>query len=156
MQRVDYTRDANGAQEDKGIPVLSTITRKWRTYFSTRCFTNTVPCSATSPTNSSCSTNIKSRAVTPWGRAVADFPLCGGPGSSPVQVTGICGAQGGTAAGFLQVLQIPLPLIPPTAPHSSSPLIRPKGGRCANDTHFHYTQETNIKVITRFGLLSVT
>jgi hypothetical protein len=34
---------------------------------------------------------------------------------------GICGGQSGIGAGFLRVLQFPLPiLIPPTAPHSSS------------------------------------
>jgi hypothetical protein len=37
----------------------------------------------------------------------------------------ICGRQRGTGAGFLRVLQFPLPvLIPPTAPHSSSSIIR--------------------------------
>jgi hypothetical protein len=37
----------------------------------------------------------------------------------------ICGGQSGTGAAFLQVLRFPLPLlIPPTAPHSSSSVIR--------------------------------
>jgi hypothetical protein len=38
---------------------------------------------------------------------------------------GICGGQRGTAAGFLQVLQFPLPIIIPLiAPQSPSPIIR--------------------------------
>jgi hypothetical protein len=38
---------------------------------------------------------------------------------------GICGGQSGTGAGFLGVLQFPLPiLITPTAPHSSTCIIR--------------------------------
>jgi hypothetical protein len=41
----------------------------------------------------------------------------GGPGSIPDQVSGICGGQSGTGAGFIRVLRFPLPiLIPPTAP----------------------------------------
>jgi hypothetical protein len=32
----------------------------------------------------------------------------------------ICGRESGTAAGFLQVLQFPLPITVPAAPHSSS------------------------------------
>jgi hypothetical protein len=34
---------------------------------------------------------------------------------------GLCGGQSGTGAGFLQVLPFPLPLIPPTVPHSPHP-----------------------------------
>jgi hypothetical protein len=37
-----------------------------------------------------------------------------------VRSCGICGGQSGTAAGFLRVLNFPLPSIPPIAPHSSS------------------------------------
>jgi hypothetical protein len=37
---------------------------------------------------------------------------------------GICGGQGGTGAGFLRVHRFPLPLISPTAPHSSLAIIR--------------------------------
>jgi hypothetical protein len=33
---------------------------------------------------------------------------------------GICGGQSVTGAGFLRIFRFPLPLIPPTAPHSSS------------------------------------
>jgi hypothetical protein len=49
----------------------------------------------------------------------------GAPGSSPVRPCGIRGGQSGAGAGFLRVLRFPLPiLIPSTAPHSSSPIIR--------------------------------
>jgi hypothetical protein len=38
----------------------------------------------------------------------------------------ICDGQSGAGAGFLRVLRFPLPiLIPPTAPHSSSPIYPP-------------------------------
>jgi hypothetical protein len=37
-----------------------------------------------------------------------------------VRSCGICGEQSGTRAGFLRVLRIPLSVISPTAPHSSS------------------------------------
>jgi hypothetical protein len=55
---------------------------------------------------------------------------------SQVKLYGICGGQSGTVAGFLQVLQFPLPiLIPLTALHSSSSIIwgwynRPNSGQC--------------------------
>jgi hypothetical protein len=37
-----------------------------------------------------------------------------------VMLCRICDRQSGSGAGFLQVLRFPLPVIPPTAPHSSS------------------------------------
>jgi hypothetical protein len=52
-----------------------------------------------------------------------------------VRSCGICGGHSGAQAVFLRVLQFPLPiLIPPTAPHSSSSIIRgwynrPNSGR---------------------------
>jgi hypothetical protein len=40
-----------------------------------------------------------------------------------VMSRGICGKQSGIATGFLRVLLFPWPIIPPTAPHSSSSII---------------------------------
>jgi hypothetical protein len=37
-----------------------------------------------------------------------------------VSLCGICGGQSSNEAGFLRVVRFPLPLIPPTAPHSAS------------------------------------
>jgi hypothetical protein len=37
-----------------------------------------------------------------------------------VRSCGNCGGQSSTGAGFLRVLRFSLPIIPPTAPHSSS------------------------------------
>jgi hypothetical protein len=60
-----------------------------------------------------------------------------------------CGEQSGTAAGFLRVLQFPLPiLIPPTPPYSSSIIWgsynRPISGRRTKWTHSHPTPK-NLK-----------
>jgi hypothetical protein len=41
-----------------------------------------------------------------------------------IRSCGTCGGQGGTGAGFLRVLQFPLPSIPPITPHSSSSIFR--------------------------------
>jgi hypothetical protein len=57
---------------------------------------------------------VSRRLLTAAARVRAQFRSCG-----------ICGGQSGTKAGFLRVFRFPLPiLIPPTVPHSSSPIIR--------------------------------
>jgi hypothetical protein len=64
-----------------------------------------------------------------------------------VSSCGTCGGQSGTGAGFLRVLQFPLTiLIPPTAPHSSSSIIRdwynrPISGRRTKWTQSHPTSK---------------
>jgi hypothetical protein len=58
-----------------------------------------------------------------------------------VRSCGICGRQSSTGIGFLRVLRFPLPICtPPTAPHSSSSIIRgwynrPNMGRRTKWTH---------------------
>jgi hypothetical protein len=62
-----------------------------------------------------------------------------------VRSYGFRGGQSGTGAGFLRVLRFPLPiLIPPTAPHSSSSIVRgwynrPNSGRRTKWTQSHPT-----------------
>jgi hypothetical protein len=61
-----------------------------------------------------------------------------------VRSCGICGGQGGTGAGFLQVLQFPLPILIPSASNTSSSLIQvwynlPNSGRRAKWTQSHPT-----------------
>jgi hypothetical protein len=64
------------------------------------------------------------------GRAIAQavmrrLPTAGALFCAQVRSCGVCGRQSGAGAGILRVLRFPLPiLIPPTAPHSSSSLIR--------------------------------
>jgi hypothetical protein len=62
-----------------------------------------------------------------------------------VRSCGVCGGQSGIGTGFLRVLRFPLPIpIPPTAPHSSSSIIRgwynrPISGRRTKWTQSHPT-----------------
>jgi hypothetical protein len=69
---------------------------------------------------------------------------------SSVRSCGICGKQSGTGAGFLPVIRFPLPiLIPPTAPHSSSSIIRgwynrPNSGEHAKWIQSHPTPQNFI------------
>jgi hypothetical protein len=64
------------------------------------------------------------------GRAIAQavsrrLPTAAARVRSQLRSCEIYGGQSGTGAGFLRVLRFPLPiLIPPTAPHSSSSIIR--------------------------------
>jgi hypothetical protein len=61
------------------------------------------------------------------GRAIAQAVSCWLPtAAARVRArglaSGICGGQSGAGAGFLRVLQFPLPIfIPPNAPSSQSP-----------------------------------
>jgi hypothetical protein len=58
-----------------------------------------------------------------------------------VRLCGICGGQNGTETGFLQVLRFLLPiLIPPTASHSSSSIIRGWYNRPISGRRTKYTQ----------------
>jgi hypothetical protein len=52
--------------------------------------------------------------------------------------SGICGGESGAGAGFLRVLQFPLPFIPPNSPSSQSRGAgnRPVSGRRAEWTQF--------------------
>jgi hypothetical protein len=86
----------------------------------------------------------------PQGRAIAQA-VCRRLPSAVVRVRaqvrsrGICGGQSGTGERFLRVLRFPLPiLIPRTAPHSSSSIIRgwynrPTSGRRTKWTQSHPT-----------------
>jgi hypothetical protein len=84
------------------------------------------------------------------GRAIAQavsrrLPTAATRFRAQVRSCEICDEQSGTAAGFLRVLQFPLPsLIPPTALHSSSSVIRgwynrPVSGRRTKWTQSHPT-----------------
>jgi hypothetical protein len=57
--------------------------------------------------------NVRRRLSTAVARVQARVRSCG-----------ICGEHSGTGAGFLRVLRFPLPIIPLTAPHSSSVFVR--------------------------------
>jgi hypothetical protein len=72
---------------------------------------------------------------------------------SQVKSCGICGGQSGTGAGCLRVLLFPLPiLIPPTAHHSSSSIIRgwynrPSSGLRTKWTQSHPTPRNKKKIL---------
>jgi hypothetical protein len=89
------------------------------------------------------------------GRAIAQAVSCRLPTAAArvrtqVRSCWICGEQSGTGEDFLRVLLFPLPiLIPPTAPHSSSSIIRgwynrPNSGRRTKWTQSHPTSRNHI------------
>jgi hypothetical protein len=64
----------------------------------------------------------KARAI---AQAVSRLPTTAAQVRAQVRSCEICGGQNDTGVGFLRVLRFPLPIfIPPTAPHSSSCIIR--------------------------------
>jgi hypothetical protein len=80
------------------------------------------------------------------GRAVAQavsrrLPTEAARVRAQVKSCAICGGQSGTGAGFLRVLRFPLPIpIPPTAPHSSSSIIRGCYNKSVNGRRTKWTQ----------------
>jgi hypothetical protein len=69
-----------------------------------------------------------------------------------VRSCGICGGQSGNGVGFLRVFRNHLPLIPPTAPHSSSFIInrgwfnRPNSGRRTKWARLTPPQEKKLRL----------
>jgi hypothetical protein len=93
---------------------------------------------------------IRIRLTINSGRAITQavsrrLPTAAARVRAQVRSYGICGAQSGAGAFSLRVLRFPLPiLIPPTAPHSSSSIIRgwynrPNSGRRAKWAQSHTT-----------------
>jgi hypothetical protein len=84
------------------------------------------------------------------GRAIAQavsrwLPIAAAWVRAQIRSCGIYGGESGTGIGFLRIHRFPLPIfIPPTAPHSSSSIIRGwynrvNSGRRTKWTQFHTT-----------------
>jgi hypothetical protein len=69
-----------------------------------------------------------------------------------VRSCGIYGGRSGTGADFLRVLRFPLPIvIPPTAPHSSSSIIRGWYNRPISGRRTKWTQSPHRKKLKKLG-----
>jgi hypothetical protein len=66
---------------------------------------------------------------------------------SRVWSTGICGGQSGVGAGFLRVLQFPLPLIPPNSLSSQSPGAGTIGPSLDSNPHYANLKK-NLQVLS--------
>jgi hypothetical protein len=87
------------------------------------------------------------RRLTAWvGLAIPQavsirLPTATAPVQPRARSSGICGGQSDTGAGYLRVLRFPLPiLIPPTAPNSSSFIIRAWYNRPISSLRTKWTQ----------------
>jgi hypothetical protein len=77
--------------------------------------------------------------------------------SGQVRSCGICGGQNGTGAGFLQILQYPLAIIPLITHHHPSSIIhvwcnRPNSGWCTKWTQSHPTSSNPRAMVQLEGL----
>jgi hypothetical protein len=102
-----------------------------------------------------------------WSITARDRPLVAGlpTAAAHIRSCGICGEQSGTGASFLWVLRFPLPLIPLSAPHSSSSIIRDwysyirrNSGSGTDWTQSHPTHKklTNVQRFTDTSILFAT
>jgi hypothetical protein len=97
---------------------------------------------------------------TPFGRAIAQtvsrrLPTAVARVWSQVRLCGICGRQSSAGAGFLRVLRFPLPiLIPPTASHSSSYIIRCWYNRPVSGRRTKWTQSCPTRTFLGYAHVS--
>jgi hypothetical protein len=86
------------------------------------------------------------------------LPIAAARVRAQIRSCGICGGQSGIEAGFLRVLRFPRPiLIPPTAPHSPSSIMRGWYSRPNSCRHTKWSltppQETRnqLRYVTKLG-----